>query len=425
MMGFVLMGFLFLFFLLGVPVAISLGLASTAAVIVSGDISLLILVQRLFTSIDSFPLMAIPFFILAGKLMETGGISKRLINFANTLTGHLTGGLGLVAIIASMFFAAISGSSAATVAAVGTILIPSMVKKGYDRNFAGAVTAAGGELGVIIPPSVPLIVYGVATGTSISALFIAGFIPGILIGLSLMILVYLISKKRGYPKDKKASFKEKMVALKEASLALLMPFIILGGIYGGLFTPTEAAAVAVLYAFVVGVFVYKEIKLKNLFKILIDSGITTSIVMFIIANAGLFGLILSRAGVPGQLTNYFTSLTDNPFVFLLLVNILLLIIGMFMETSASVIILAPLLAPIAIAMGIDPVHFGVIMIVNLALGMCTPPLGINLFISCQVAKISIGDLAKGLIPFYIILIINLLLISYLPFLTMWLPSILK
>jgi C4-dicarboxylate transporter, DctM subunit len=417
-MASLLFGSLLLFFLIGVPIAISLGLASAAAVWWTGDIPLLILVQRAFTSIDSFPLMAVPFFVLAGKLMEVGGISERLIRFANTLTGHFKGGLGMVAVVTAMFFSAISGSSAATTAAIGGILIPAMIKKGYDRNFAGSISAVSGELGVIIPPSVPLIVFGVATGTSIGDLFIAGILPGVLIAVSLLILVYFIAVRRGYPSDDKATFKERWSGFKSAALALLMPVIILGGIYGGIFTPTEAAAVAVVYAFIIGAFVYRKITPKVLMKALSESAITTSIVMIIIANAGLFGLILSREGIPAQVTDFFVGLSTNPIVFLLLINILLIIVGMFMETSASIIILAPILTPVAVSMGVDPVHFGIIMVVNLALGMCTPPVGVNLFIAAQIANVKLEKLAKALIWFFVVLIVDLLLISFIPQITM-------
>ncbi|ENH95891.1 C4-dicarboxylate transport system permease large protein [Gracilibacillus halophilus YIM-C55.5] len=405
---------LLLLFLLGVPIAVALGASSGLAVFFSGDIPLLVLVQRSFTSIDSFPLMAVPFFILAGKLMEVGGISERIIKFANTLTGHLKGGLGMVVVITSMFFSAISGSSAATTAAVGAILIPAMIRKGYDRNFAASVSAVSGELGVVIPPSVPLILFGVATGTSIGELFIAGILPGVLIGISLLLLVYIISVKRGYPSDDKASLKERWEGFKSSFLALLMPIIILGGIYGGVFTPTEAAAVAVLYAFIIGVFVYRQLTPKVISKALSDSAVTTSIVMFIIANAGLFGLILSREKIPKQVTEFFVGISSNAIVFLLLVNLLLIIVGMFMETSASIIILAPILTPVAIEMGLDPVHFGIVMIVNLALGMCTPPLGVNLFIACQIADIKLETLAKALILFFAMLIVDLLIIGFVP-----------
>ncbi|RJE83962.1 TRAP transporter large permease [Paenibacillus sp. 1011MAR3C5] len=424
-MGIILFLFLILFFALGVPIAISMGLASAAAIWIDGGTPLTVLVQRSFTSLDSFPLMAIPFFVFAGILMEYGGISRRLVNFANALTGHFSGGLAIVTVVTSMFFAAISGSSAATTAALGSILIPAMIHRGYHRNFTGAVQSVSGELGVIIPPSIPLILYGISTETSIGDLFMAGFLPGLLIAASLMITIFIIAKKRKYAKETRKSGKELWIAFKESFFALLMPVIILGGIYGGFFTPTEAAGVAVAYAFLVGVVIYREIKLKKIIHIMTQSVVTTSTIMFILASAGLFGWILTREGIPQTVAQFFMSISDNPLIFLLLVNVFLLIVGMFMETNASIIILAPLLVPVAMQLGIDPVHFGIIMIVNLAIGMCTPPLGINLFISAQLAKINLLQITRGMIPFYIVLIVALLAITYIPKISMFLPNLLK
>ncbi|WEK54734.1 MAG: TRAP transporter large permease [Candidatus Cohnella colombiensis] len=424
-MGIILFVCLIIFFALGVPIAISMGLASAVAILWDGGTPLIVLVQRSFTSIDSFPIMSIPFFILAGVLMEFGGISKRLIAFANALTGHFTGGLAIVTVVTSMFFAAISGSSAATTAALGSILIPAMIARGYHKNFSGAVQSVSGELGVILPPSIPLILYGVSTETSIGDLFMAGFLPGILIALSLMFTVYIIAKKRKYAKETKKSGKELWQAFKSSFFALLMPIIILGGIYGGFFTPTEASGVAVAYSFIVGVLIYREIKIPKLITILTQSVITTSSIMFILASAGLFGWILTREGIPQEVAQFFMSISDNPIIFLLLVNLFLLIVGMFMETNASIIILAPLLLPVAIQLGVDPVHFGIIMIVNLALGMCTPPMGINLFISAQIAKINLLQITRGMLPFYVVLLITLLMITYIPGFAMWIPNLMK
>ncbi|WP_126428671.1 TRAP transporter large permease [Brevibacillus marinus] len=421
-MGGLLMGLMLSFFALGVPIAVSMGLASGIALWMDGGVPLTVLVQRFFTSVDSFSLMAIPFFVLAGVLMEYGGISKRLINLANALTGHWAGGLGIVTVVTSMFFAAISGSSAATVAALGSILIPAMIARGYHKNFAGAIQAAAGELGVIIPPSIPMILYGVSTETSIGKMFMGGIIPGIMIGLSLMLAVYLVAKKRGYAKETRKSGRELWQAFTAAFWALLMPIIILGGIYGGVFTPTESAGVAVVYAFLVGAFVYKEIRFQHLHKILLQSATVTSTIMFIIASAGLLGWILTREGIPQLVADFFTGVSESPVVFLILVNLFLLIVGMFMETNASIAILAPLLVPVAVQLGIDPVHFGIIMIVNLALGMCTPPLGVNLFISCQIADIRLEQITKGMIPLYVVLLIDLALISFIPALSLWIPQ---
>jgi C4-dicarboxylate transporter, DctM subunit len=410
---------------LSVPVAFSLGLASTIALASDGSMPLLVLVQRMFSALDLFPLMAIPFFILAGALMETGGISRRLVNFANSLVGTMTGGLAVVTVVTAMFFSAISGSSAATTAAIGSILIPAMVKKGYNVGFAGATTAVSGELGVIIPPSIPMIIFGISAGVSMTDLFIAGFLPGVLIGGSLILLVWFLSKSRGYQGETGITWGMRFKAFKEAILALLMPVIILGGIYGGIFTPTEAAVVAVFYSFIVGVFVYREMNWKRLIEIFSKSAITTSIIMIIIANAGMFGWILTREQVPQKVAAFFTAFSDSPYVFLIMVNILLLFVGMFFETSAAIIILAPLLTPVAVSLGIDPVHFGMIVIVNLAIGMVTPPVGVNLFVAAQVANIKLERLTKALIPFFIVLILNVLIISYVPALSLWLPSLLK
>lgn len=409
--------------LLGVPIAISLGVSSLLALIFASDIPLLVVAQRLFTSIDSFPLMAIPLFILVGSFMESGGISKRLINLANAFTGHYKGGLAIVAIVASLLFGSISGSSSATVAALGAILIPAMINKGYSREFAGSVQAISGELGVIIPPSITMILFGVATGTSIGDLFKAGILPGILIALSLIIMVYFISHKRGYVGDRKYTASERWIALKESWLALLMPIIILGGIYSGIFTPTEAASVAAVYSFIIGVFVYREIKFNEILNVLMKSAKTTAIIMIIIANAGIFSWILSREGIFDIVADFFISIAPNTFVFLIVINILLLIAGMFLEGSVAIIILAPILTPAAMAFGIDPVHFGIIMIVNLAIGMCTPPVGVNLFISCKIADISLIRITKGILPFLLLIIVDLLIISFIPQISLFIPGL--
>lgn len=424
-MAAILMVVMLILFALSVPIAVSIGLASAVALWWEGGTPLIVLVQRSFTSIDSFPLMAIPFFILAGTLMEFGGISKRLINLANAFTGHLPGGLAIVTVVTAMFFSAISGSSAATTAALGSMLIPGMIRRGYDAKFAGATQAVAGELGVIIPPSIPMILYGVTASVSIGDLFMAGFVPGILIGFSLILTVYIISKKRNYKREPKKSIKEIIHAFKEAFLALLMPVIILGGIYGGIFTPTEAAGVAVGYAFIVGVWIYKEIKLKEIAKIFTQSAVTTATIMFIISSAGLFGWIMTRANVPQLVAEFFMNISDNPIIFLLLVNLFLIIVGMFMETNASIIILAPLLLPVATQLGIDPVHFGIIMIVNLALGMCTPPMGVNLFISSQIAKIRLDEISRGMLPYYGVLLVTLMLITFIPAISLGLVNLFK
>ncbi len=416
----VLLVSMLLLFLLTVPIALAIGMASTLAVWSEGQLPLIVIVQRIFTSLDSFPLMAIPFFILAGGLMETGGISKRLVHFANTIVGSMTGGLAGVTVVTSMFFAAISGSSPATVAAIGSIMIPAMVAKHYDVKFAAAIQSVSGALGVIIPPSIPMILYGVVVGVSIGDLFLAGIIPGLLIGFSLILTAYIIAKKKDYKGTKNFTWKERIDAFKDAIFAMLMPTIILGGIYGGIFTPTEAAVVAVFYALIIGMFVYKEIRIKDLPNIFALSGITTSIIMLIIGNAGLLGWLLTKERIPQTVAQSFIEFSSSPIVFLLIVNLFLLIVGMFFETSASVIILAPILAPIAIQLGIDPIHFGIIMVVNLAIGMVTPPLGVNLFVAMQISKVRLEQLSKAVLIFLFVLIVDVLIISYVPTISLFL-----
>lgn len=416
---------LFILLILSVPIAVSIGLSSVIALVFASDLPIDVLTQKAFTSIDSFPLMAIPFFIFAGTLMEKGGIAKRLVRLANSMVGSMTGGLGIVVVVTSMFFAAISGSGIAATAALGSILIPAMIQRGYDRSYAGALQAISGELGVIIPPSVSMILFGVAASVSIGDLFLAGILPGLLIGFSLILGVWVISRIKGYKGDSRLPKGERRAALKDALFALLMPVIILGGIYGGIFTPTEAAAVAVGYSFIIGFFVYKEIKLKDLIPIFSKSMVTTAIVMFIIANAGLFSWVLTREGVPQKLSLFFSNITDSPMIFLLIINVLLLVIGMFFDGGVAIIILAPLLTPIAVSLGIDPIHFGMIMITNLAIGMCTPPLGVNLFVACQIANVRLEQITKAILPLLGVMIVNVLLISYFPKISLILLEILK
>ena len=426
---------LFSLFSIGVPVAFAMGFSSILALSHSG-IPIQVAIQRIFATLDSFPLMAIPFFILAGSLMEVTGISQRLIDLANSLIGRLTGGLGMVSVLTAMFFASISGSSAATVVAIGSILIPAMVKRGFPKNFATSVQAVSGELGVIIPPSIPLIIFALTAGVSISIgdLFMAGVLPGALIGMSLMLTIFIISKIKGYGKEEQSPIQGesgegqmytmgRLEAARKAILPLLMPVIILGGIYGGIFTPTEAAVVAVGYAGLLGIFVYRTLNRMNIMLTLRNSVLSTSIIMFIIGNAGLFGWVLTAEKVPNMVAEWFISISGSPIVFLLLVNLILLIIGMFLETGAAIVIMAPILTPVAVTFGIDPVHFGIIMIVNLAVGMVTPPVGVNLFVACQIAGLRIEHLIKPLLPFYFVLVVNILLITYLPQLSLWLPSL--
>ena len=400
-------------FALTVSVAVSIGLASILGIQVS-NANMLISVKEMFASINKFPLAAIPFFILAGNLMETGGISRRLVEFAKSIVGGVQGGLPMTCVLTCMIFAAVSGSSVATTFAIGAILIPALIKHGYPTSYAAALQATSAELGVIIPPSIPMILYGVSAEVSIGELFIAGFGPGILISLALMAFVWVYCKIKGWGKNDGDGRMPLGRATLQAGWALLMPVIILGGIYGGVFTPTEASAVAVFYALIVGVVIYREIKIKDLYAILRKSAISSAVIMFIIANAGLFAFLITRAGVPDAIGRWLEAVLQSPTMFLLGVNAALFIIGMFIETSAAIIVLAPILAPVAMHFGVDPVHFGLIMVVNLAMGMITPPFGVNLFAACTVAKISLDRIVGHLLPFVGVILVCLLVITYVP-----------
>ena len=400
-------------FALTVSVAVSIGLAAIFG-IQANNANMLISVKEMFNAINKFPLAAIPFFILAGNLMETGGISRRLVEFAKSIVGGVQGGLPMTCVLTCMIFAAVSGSSVATTFAIGAILIPALIKHGYPTAYAAALQATSAELGVIIPPSIPMILYGVSAEVSIGELFIAGFGPGLLIGGALMLFVHLYCRWKGWGKHDGEGRLGFGKATLQAGWALLMPVIILGGIYGGVFTPTEASAVAVFYALIVGVVVYREIRLADLYVILRKSVLSSAVIMFIIANAGLFAFLITRAGVPEAIGHWLESVLRSPAMFLLGVNAALFFIGMFIETSAAIIVLAPILAPVAVHFGIDPVHFGLVMVVNLALGMITPPFGVNLFAACTVAKISLDRIVTHLIPFVLVILACLMVITYVP-----------
>ncbi len=409
-------------FALTVSVAVSIGLSAIVGIQI-GNANMLISVKEMFSSINKFPLAAIPFFILAGNIMETGGISRRLVEFAKSIVGGVQGGLPMTCVLTCMIFAAVSGSSVATTFAIGAIIIPALIKHGYPTPYAAALQATSAELGVIIPPSIPMILYGVSAEVSIGELFIAGFGPGLLIGVVLMIYVHIYCRIKGYGKndgDGRLSFGK---ATWQAGWALMMPIIILGGIYGGIFTPTEASAVAVFYALIVGTLIYREIKIADLYKILKKSVISSAVIMFIIANAGLFAFLITRAGVPDAIGQYLKAVLQSPALFLLGVNAALFVIGMFIETSAAIIVLAPILAPVAMHFGIDPVHFGLIMVVNLALGMITPPFGVNLFAACTVARISLDRIIPYLLPFVLVILFCLMLITYIPVISLGLRDL--
>ena len=411
-----------IFFVVSVPVAVSIGLAALIGVGYEG-MTWLVVAQQIYAALDKYPLVAVPFFILAGNLMEAGGISERMVEFAKSLVGGVQGGLAISCVLTCMIFAAVAGSSVATTFAVGAILIPAMLRHGYPRPFAASLQATAAELGVIIPPSVPMILFAVSTDTSVGELFIAGVGPGILIAVALMVYVWFYARRHGYGKNDGEGRLPVGQAFRRAWLALLMPVIILGGIYGGVFTPTEASAVAVAYALVVGIFIYRRLDLKTLSYTFHRSVISTAVIMFIIANAGVFGFLLNRAGVPQALGDWLSLLFNDKYAFLLGVNVALFVIGMFIETSASIVVLAPLLLPVALHFGVDPAHFGIIMVVNLALGMVTPPFGVNLFAACTVAKISIERLVGSLVPFVLVTLACLIVITYVPWISLFLKEL--
>ncbi|PAE30342.1 C4-dicarboxylate ABC transporter permease [Paenibacillus sp. 7884-2] len=416
---FMLFGTFFLFTALTVPIGIALGMAGLITAIYSPNISITFLSQGLVTSTDSFPLMAIPFFILAGEIMGKGGISTRLFDLANVFVGRFTGGFAMAAVITSMFFAAISGSGPATVAAVGGIMIPAMVAEGYDKKFSTALIAAAGSLGIILPPSIPMVLYGISSNESIGDLFIGGILPGVLIGLFLIVWAYFYSKKMGYKgTNEKFTFKKLFQAINKSKWSLLVPIIILGGIYGGIFTPTEAAVVAVVYALFVSVFLHKEIKLNDLHEILRNSALSSVAIMIIIGTANAFGNILSMERIPQAFADLFLSISQNNFIILLLIIVMLLIIGLFIDTSAAVIIFTPILFPVAMEIGMDPIHFGIVMITTLAIGFITPPLGVNLFVGSGISGLSIPVLARASIPFFFVLLAGLIVIAAIPKITL-------
>ena len=400
-------------FALTVSVAVSIGLSAVLGIQISGA-HMLISVKEMFNAINKFPLAAIPFFILAGNIMETGGISRRLVDFAKSLVGGVQGGLPMTCVLTCMIFAAISGSSVATTFAIGTILIPALIKHGYTTTWSASLQATSAELGVIIPPSIPMILFGVSAEVSIGELFIAGFGPGLVVGGGLMLYVWTYCRIKGLGKNDGDGRLSVGKATLKAGWALLMPVIILGGIYGGVFTPTEASAVAVCYALIVGMLIYREIKPRDVIGILRKSVMSSAVIMFIIANAGMFAFLITRAGIPEAIGIWLKEVLQSPAYFLLGVNAALFFIGMFIETGAAIIVLAPILTPVAVYFGIDPVHFGLIMVVNLAMGMITPPFGVNLFAACTVARISLDRMVKDLVPFVLVVLTALMVITYVP-----------
>jgi C4-dicarboxylate transporter DctM subunit len=411
-----------LFLIIGVPIAFVLGLTPLVAMIYEGETPLILLAQRIFTGIDNPILMAIPFFILAGNIMSAGGLTQRLVTFCKIIVGPIRGGLAYVNVVISMVFAGITGAAVADTSAIGSILIPAMVKDGYDVDFSSAVTATSSTIGPVIPPSIPFIIYGVLGEVSIASLFLAGIIPGVLLGLFQMGVVAYYARRRNYPRGSLPSARETLRAIFDASLVLMMPVIILGGILSGVFTPTESACIAVFYAFVISFFVYRGIKLRDLPRIIIDTGVTSAIVMLVIGAASIFSWILASGEIPQSICAAILTVTQNRIIILLLVNLILLAIGTFMETTASLIILTPVLLPLMNEIGVDPLHFGVILVLNLVIGLTTPPVGVCLFIASAIGKIRLERISRAILPFILASIAVLGIATYWESLIMFIPK---
>lgn len=423
MAGFVLFGSFFLLLLLNIPIGISLGISSILTLL-AGDMSLSIVPINMYSATSKFVLLAIPFFVLGGNIMEKSGISKRLIDFCRTLVGHRRSGMAMVCVIVACFFAAISGSGPATVAALGMILIPAMTEAGYDKAGSTALMSTAGAIGIIIPPSITFVIYGSITGNSVGSLFASGIVPGILMGVSLIAAMMWVSRGRELKLIPKASGVEKWQAFKDAFWGLMMPVIILGGIYGGIFTPTEAAAVSAFYGLIVGLFVYRSIRISDIKELLADSVSQIAVVMFIVGTASLFAWVLTVTGLAASASNLLVSVCGgSKYLFLLIVNIILLIAGCFLDANSASYILVPILYPVAMALGIDGVHLGCIMVMNLAIGLVTPPVGVNLYVGCGIAKISLKQISVAVLPFVAASLLALLLTTYVPMVSMFLPGL--
>jgi tripartite ATP-independent transporter DctM subunit len=413
--------------IVNVPIAFCIGISTTLLLIIGAGFTPAVstVAQQIATGFDSFTLLAIPFFILSGNIMATGGIAKRLIDFAKTIVGGLPGGLALVNIVSAMLFGAVSGSAIASAAAIGSFMHPRMIKDGYDPSYSAAVNVTSATTGLIIPPSNVLIVYSLASGgVSIGALFLAGYLPGILLGISLMIVASILAYKQGFRSTPFAPISEIVKRFFDALLGLTLIIIIIGGIIFGIFTATEAASIAVVYAFVLTIFIYKEIGIKDIPKIFLDTAITTGVVMLLIGTSMSLSWVLSYANIPQNISIAMLGISENPLIILLIMNIILLMVGTFMDMTPAILIFTPIFLPIATAMGIDPLHFGIMMVVNLCIGLCTPPVGTVLFVGCGVAKISISQIVKPLLPFYFIMVFVLILIIYFPGITLVLPQLL-
>lgn len=414
---------LFALMLTGMPISISLGLTVLTFLFTMTSVPIESVALKLFTGIEKFEIMAIPFFILAGNFLTHGGVARRMINFATSMIGHWHGGLALGGVAACALFAAVSGSSPATVVAIGSIMLPAMVKQGYPKGFGAGVITTSGALGILIPPSIVMVMYSVSTNTSVGKLFMAGVIPGILLAFALGLTTWVLARKRKYPRMPKASWAERMVAFRKSAWGLLLIVIVMGGIYSGMFTPTEAAAVSAVYAFIVAVFVYKDMGLKQVPKVLLDSASMSAMLLYIITNAVLFSFLMTSEHIPQDMAAWIMDKGFGMISFLLVVNVLLLLAGNVMEPSSIVLIMAPILFPVAMKLGIDPIHFGIIMVVNMEVGMCHPPVGLNLYVASGITKMGITELTIAVMPWLLTMVGFLLLITYVPQITLWLPNL--
>ena len=410
--------------LIGMPISFALGIGTVAGMIYHGEFDLILVIQRMFIAIDSFSLMAIPFFMLAGSLMEVSGISRRIVDFANVFVGWMRGGLAMVAVLASMIFSCVCGSAVATTAAVGSVLIPPMEEKKYGRAYSASVIASAGVIGAVFPPSIPMIIYGSMTGCSIGALFVAGYIPGVLVGIGIMLVAYYFAKKHDYPPSPVASLKLALHYILDGVLALIMPFIIVGGILMGIFTPTESGAVACIYALVVGGLIYRELSFKSLCKAVRESMVITTMILFLIAVASIFGWLITAENIPQYLCELMLEFSSNKWVILLILNIFLLLLGTFMDFIPAVVLVVPVLLPLLEKADINLIHFGIILIVNNGIGLLTPPVGTTLFVAMRLARVGMVEICKEVWPHMLVMTIVLLILTYIPITVMWLPDLL-
>jgi C4-dicarboxylate transporter DctM subunit len=415
---------LLLLMLTGMPISISLGLTVLTFLFTMTSVPIESVALKLFTGIEKFEIMAIPFFILAGNFLTHGGVARRMINFATSMVGHWHGGLALAGVFACALFAAVSGSSPATVVAIGSIILPAMVKQGYPKSFGAGVITTSGALGILIPPSIVMVMYSVTTNTSVGQLFMAGVVPGIMLASLLGLTTWFLARKHNYPRMAKATWSERFVAFRRSAWGLLLIVIVMGGIYSGVFTPTEAAAMAAVYAFVIAVFVYKDLRLKQVGKVLLDSAAMSAMLLYIITNAVLFSFLMTSENIPQAMAEWITGQGLGVVTFLLVVNVLLLLAGNVMEASSIVLIMAPILFPVAMKLGIDPVHFGILIVVNMEVGMCHPPVGLNLYVASGITKMGISELTVAVLPWLFTMLGFLVLITYVPQISLWLPNLL-